>query len=467
VPKTLIFAKDDSHAEDIVEVVREEFGRGDDFAQKITYKTTGNDPRQLIQDFRMRLFPRIAVTVDMIATGTDIKPIEIVMFMRTVKSRLLFDQRKGRGVRVIDQDELKAVTPDAGAKERFVIVDCVGACEAEMTETRPLDREKGVFFAKLLEHVASGGTNEDYLSSLASRLARLEQQCGKEEKAEVERASGGVKLEEITQAIFKALAPEKQEEAARKELGLAEDVDPTPEQVKPSAERLCKEAVRPLATNPNLRRVVLAMKRQVEQIIDDVSRDEVIEAGVSEDAKAKPKTLVESFERYIEEHKDEIDALQFFQPHGRRLRYKDVKELAAAIKAPPRQWTPERLWRAYETVSKDRVRSASDERLLTDVVSLVRFALHRDEELKPFAEQVRERFETWMAEQASRGRRFTDQQRRWLEMMRDHIATSLEIGLDDLDYTPFSGEGGLGKAQQVFGTDLGKVLRELSEALAA
>ena len=104
----------------VVEVVREEFDRGDDFAQKITYKTTGNDPRQLIQDFRMRLFPRIAVTVDMIATGTDIKPIEIVMFMRTVKSRLLFDQMKGRGVRVIDKDELKAVTPDAGAKERFV-----------------------------------------------------------------------------------------------------------------------------------------------------------------------------------------------------------------------------------------------------------------------------------------------------------------------------------------------------------
>ena len=107
------------------------------------------------------------------------------------------------------------------------------------------------------------------------------------------------------------------------------------------------------------------------------------------------------------------------------------------------------------------------QRLLTDIVSLVRFALHRDDELKPFAEQVRERFEHWMAQQANRGRTFTDQQRRWLEMMRDHIATSLEIGLDDLDYTPFSAEGGLGRAQQVFGGDLDGVLKELNRALAA
>ena len=469
VPKTLIFAKDDSHAEDIVEIVREEFGRGDQFAQKITYKTTGADPRQLIQDFRTSFWPRVAVTVDMIATGTDIKPIEIVMFMRIVKSRLLFDQMKGRGVRVIDKDELKAVTPDARAKDHFVIIDCVGVCDAEMHDPRPLERDRTVPFLKLLEHVASGGTDENVLSSLASRLARLDQQCGREEQTQIERVSGGVKLGTITEAIFKAIAPEKQEEVARHELGLPEDADPPLEHVRQVAERLCKEAVRPLVTKPELRRLLMDIKRKFEQVIDEVSRDEVIEAGISEDAKAKAKRLVESFEQYIEAHKDEIDALQFLysQPAGRRLRYKDIKELAAAIKAPPYQWTPERLWRAYETVAKDRVRAASGERLMTDIVSLVRFALHRDDELKPFAEQVRERFEHWMAEQANRGRTFTEAQRRWLEMMRDHVATSLEIGLDDLDYTPFSAEGGLGRAQLVFGGELGTVLRELNEALAA
>ncbi len=469
VPKTLIFAKDDSHAEDIVEIVRDEFGRGDQFAQKITYKTTGADPRQLIQDFRTSFWPRIAVTVDMIATGTDIKPIEIVMFMRMVQSRLLFDQMKGRGVRVIDNNELRAVTPDASTKDRFVIVDCVGVCTQEKTEATPLERNKSVGFKTLLEHVASGGTNEDYLSSLASRLARLERQCGGDEHKQILQSSAGKTLGAITQDILKAIAPEKQEEIARAEFSIPEDADPTEGQLKQVAEKLCKAAVAPLATNPKLRKLLIELKTKFEQIIDDISTDVLLDAGSSEEAKTKAKGLIESFEKFIDENKDEIDALQFLynQPPGRRLGFKDIKDLVAAIKLPPRQWTPEKLWRAYEVVEKDRVRQTSGERLVTDMVSLVRFALHRENELKPFPDQVRERFDNWMAQQENEGRKFTDQQRRWLEMMRDHVATSLEIGFDDLDYTPFSAEGGLGKARQVFGGDLGKVLRELNEVLAA
>ena len=126
VPKTLIFAKDDAHAENIVEIVREEFGKGNDFAQKITYRTTGAKPKDLINEFRTSPMPRIAVTVDMIATGTDIKAVEVVFFMRAVKSRAFFEQMKGRGVRVIKPDDLQSVTPDARAKDHFVIVDAVG-----------------------------------------------------------------------------------------------------------------------------------------------------------------------------------------------------------------------------------------------------------------------------------------------------------------------------------------------------
>jgi len=132
VPKTLVFAKDDSHAEDIVEIFREEFDRGNAFCQKITYKTTGKKPADLIQDFRNSYEPRIAVTVDMIATGTDIRPVEVVVFLRSIKSRVLFEQMKGRGVRVIEPTELKAVTPDAHAKTHFVIVDCVGITETPL-----------------------------------------------------------------------------------------------------------------------------------------------------------------------------------------------------------------------------------------------------------------------------------------------------------------------------------------------
>ena len=147
VPKTLIFAKDDDHAEQIVEILRTEFGRGNSFAKKITYKSTGAKPADLIAEFRNEYEPRIAVTVDMIATGTDIRPVEIVMFMRTVKSRVLFDQMKGRGVRVINPTELQAVSPDATTKTHFVIVDCVGVVDSELLDCQPLERKKSASLA--------------------------------------------------------------------------------------------------------------------------------------------------------------------------------------------------------------------------------------------------------------------------------------------------------------------------------
>ena len=470
VPKTLIFAKDDSHAEDIVEIVRDEFGRGNSFCQKITYKVTAANPRDLIQAFRNQYEPRIAVTVDMVATGTDIKPIEIVMFMRAVKSRVLFEQMKGRGVRIIDPNDLRAVSgSDAIAKTHFVIVDCVGMTETQLADTQPLNRKASLSFKALLEHVAAGGTDPDLLSSLASRLSRLAKQCGPEEHKRVTEVTGGAGISDIGRGIVDGLDPDRQIAEARKTFAVPPDQEPTEEQVKQAAEVLLKHATEPLATNPSLRTLLQDLKREVEQVIDEVSQDELLEAGASEEAKEKAKALVSSFEQFLEEHKDEIDALQFFyaQPYSKRLHFKDIKELAEAIKAPPRSWTPEKLWRAYETLRKDKVRGASAKRLLTDIVSLVRFATHKDEELVPFCDQVRERFEHWLAQQRDQGRSFTPIQHRWLEMMRDHIAASLEMTVDDLDYAPFAEEGGLGRAAQVFGDDLRVLLDELNEALAA
>ena len=206
-------------------------------------------------------------------------------------------------------------------------------------------------------------------------------------------------------------------------------------------------------------------------MIDEVSIDELIpdKTGLSAEARDKARSLVVSFETFLQEHKDEITALQFFfsVPHRDRLHYDDIKTLAAAIKAPPRSWTPEVLWRAYEVLEKDRVRGASGKRLLTDIVSLVRFALHQDDQLVPHAERVRAQYDNWMAQQANRGRKFTEQQVRWLEMMRDHVAASLEIDINDFDEVPFVQEGGIGRANQVFGDDLEPLLRELNEVLAA
>lgn len=470
VPKTLIFAKDDSHAEDIVEIVRDEFGRGNAFCQKITYKVTAANPRDLIQAFRNQYEPRIAVTVDMVATGTDIKPIEIVMFMRAVKSRVLFEQMKGRGVRIIDPNDLRAVSgEDAVAKTHFVIVDCVGMTETQLSDTQPLERQRTVSMKALLEHVAMGGTDREVLSSLASRLARLERQCGPGEQARIADASGGARLSTICSAIVEGLDPDRQIAEARRAFDVPVGEMPTEAQVKRAAETLLQRATEPIATRPALRALLVDLKRELEQVIDEVSEDELLEAGSSPEAREKAQSLVADFERFIEEHKDEIDALQFFyaQPYSKRLLFKDIKALAEAIKAPPRAWTPEKLWRAYETLRKDKVRGASGKRLLTDIVSLVRFATHRDDELVPYGEQVRGRFDAWMAQQENRGRAFTAEQRRWLEMMRDHIATSLEMTVEDLDYAPFAEAGGRGKAAQVFGGELGAVLDELNGVLAA
>ena len=469
VPKTLIFAKDDSHAEDIVDIMREEFGRGNDFCQKITYKTSGHKPKDLIQDFRNSFNPRIAVTVDMIATGTDIKPIEIVMFMRSVKSRVLFEQMKGRGVRVVDKDTLKQVTPDAEAKTHFVIVDCVGITESEMSDTQPLERAKSVSLQRLLDHLAVGGTDEDMLSSLTSRLTRLDKQCGLAERDRIREISDGVLLADITHAIVKALDPNVQDEWARREFQLGGEATPDEAQLKQASRALLVEAARPLAENPPLRTLLQDLKKQFDQIIDEISQDTLLESGMSEEARAKAGELVQSFEAFLEENKDEISALEFFyqQPYGERLHFRDVRALADIISAPPRSWTPERLWRAYETLDGDKVRGASATRLLTDLVSLVRFALHEDEELVPYQDHVREQFEHWMQQQAGSGREFTDEQVHWLEMMRDHIATSVEVRTNDFDSIPFAQEGGLARAAQVFGGELAGVLAELNQVLAA
>ena len=185
VPKTLVFAKTDLHADDIVKVIREEFGRGNDFCQKITSKTTGKKPEDLLTEFRNSYNPRIAVTVDMIATGTDVKPLECLIFMRNIKSASYFEQMKGRGCRVIKPDDLQSVTPDAKQKTHFVIVDAVGVCERDKTTTKPLDRKPSVPLDKILNTVAAGAVSDEICSTLAARLTRLDRQIGDRQRAEI------------------------------------------------------------------------------------------------------------------------------------------------------------------------------------------------------------------------------------------------------------------------------------------
>ena len=332
VPKSIIFAKDDSHADDIVGIVREEFGKGNDFCQKITYRTTGAKPEDLITQFRNSFNPRIVVTVDMIATGTNIKPVEVVFFMRNVRSRNFFEQMKGRGVRTISPTDFNAVTPDAPGKDRFVIVDAGGVTESELSESYSLDRHPSVPFDKLLDMVAMGDRDPDTLSSLASRLARLDRRLSPQDRQAVEAVTGGATLKELVSGLLNADDPGAALKEAQKATG---QDDPSNEAIEAAEKQLMEVAAKPFAANPELRHRLIEIHRAYEQTIDTVSQDAVIRAGFSE---VEADALTRSFREYIEENKDEITALQvlYQRPYSQRLSYADVRALADALASPLR-----------------------------------------------------------------------------------------------------------------------------------
>ena len=462
VPKTIIFAKDDSHADDIVRIVRQEFSKGNDFCQKITYRTTGAKPEDLLTSFRNSYNPRIVVTVDMIATGTDIKPVEVVFFMRNVRSRSFFEQMKGRGVRTISSTDFNSVTPDAHNKDRFVIVDAVGVTENELSDSYSLERQPTVSFDRLMDLVGMGSRDPEVLSSLASRLARLDRHLTSKDRQSIETVAEGVTLPELVTGLVKATDPDNALEKAQQATGL--DVPPE-SAVAEARDQLLEEAARPLASNPELRQLLVDTRRSYEQTIDTVSADSLIEAGFSND---QADTLVKSFREFIKENKDEITALQILyeRPYRQRLRYAEMKALADALQVPPRSWTTDRLWQAYRQLDQSKVRG-SGQRMLADIVSLVRFSIGDAEVLAPFSDQVHERFQGWLAMQETAGRNFTHEQRWWLEAIRDHIAGSVSMELGDFQYAPFNQQGGLAQAYSLFGDELPGLLEELNVELVA
>jgi type I restriction enzyme, R subunit len=465
VPKTLIFAKDDSHADDIVQIAREVFGKGNQFATKITYRTRDGKPEDLLQAFRNSMYPRIVVTVDMIATGTDVKPLECLVFMRSVKSRTYFEQMLGRGVRVINDTEFQAVTDDARRKDRFIVVDAVGVMDTPLAETvQPLERMPAKSLKDLFKQVAFGSKDPQVASSIAGRLARLDKHLTSDDRAMLAGLARGTDLSAIAKGIVYALDPDQQI-AATEAAGQTGDDQAA---VTATATTMLNQALEPLATNPDLRNAILDVRKSYEQTIDEVSKDEVLFAGHSAEAREKASALVSSFREYIEEHKDDIRALQvlYSRPHKERLTFTEVKELARAIERPPRQWTPDILWRAYELLDQSKVRGSGG-RMLTDIVSLVRYTLHQDDELVPFRDQVEQRFAAWLSAQEQRGVAFTVEQLRWLTWMEENIAGELGISPESFEYTPFAEHGGIGKAAQVFGGRLTPLLNELTEVLAA
>ena len=463
VPKTLIFAKDDNHAEAITEITREVFDRGNEFCQKITYKTTGERPENILASFRNSPNPRIAVTVDMIATGTDIRALECIILMRDVKSKIYFDQMKGRGTRTILPADLARITPGAKAKDHFVVVDAVGVCEHAMSDTHSMRRKKGVSFESLMEAAADGRATEEELESLAYRLARLDRRLDSREREEIEQASGGKAIPVLVNQILDGVDADRQIEYAREKFGAEE---PTKDQLKEAA-RECIFMACQLFDSARLRQTILDVKKRNEIIIDEISLDEVLEEGIDEQAAEMSRRAVDDFREFIEKNKDEIAALQiiYSKPYDiRELTFRDIKELADAIEKPPHSLTPERLWRAYQRLDKSKVRD-NPKKMLTDLISIVRFTLGHELELIPFDAEIDERFKKWIADQESAGRKFTQEQKKWLVMIKDHIATSITVTMDDIDNVPFLRYGGRIRLYNLFGDDYEKILSELHEVL--
>jgi type I restriction enzyme R subunit len=459
-PKTLIFAKDDSHAEDIVQIVREEFGKGNEFCRKITYRTTGDTPENLISAFRNSYHPRIAVSVDMISTGTDIKPLECLLFMRDVRSRVYFEQMKGRGTRTIAPDDLLGVTPDAHRKDRFVIVDAVGVTESDKGDSRPLERRPFVRFDRLLEQVALGDRSGDSVSSLAGRLARLSLTMTPAQQQQVADLAGAP-LPEIAGRLLDALDPDVRIERARTQFAtdtLSE------EQVAQVGQALADAACQPF-NDPALRALLVDLQKRSEQTLDTESQDALLFAGADAQATERARQMVAAFRQFIADHRDELDALQLLynRPYAQRhATYEQIKRLAAAIEAPPYGLTTDGLWQAYRQLEASRVRGAGPARLLTDLIALLRYALGASDVLEPYPLTVQERFARWL-----NGRSFTPEQLAWLELMRDYIAASLALTWEDLHYAPFLERGGPGRLLQLFGEQAEPLLAELNEVLVA
>ncbi|MGL6251829.1 MAG: DEAD/DEAH box helicase family protein [Billgrantia desiderata] len=463
LPKTLIFAKDDNHAEEIVHAVREVFGEGNEFAKKITYRNSGEDPKALIKAFRVDPMPRVAVTVDLVATGTDIKPVEVLIFMRDVKSEGYYEQMKGRGVRTIPDADLKAVTPDAETKTRFILIDAVGVTESKKNASQPLERKRSLSFDALLEQVAMGRRDEDAMSSLASRLSALDRKLTDEDRSRLAEASGGQPPRQLANRLLDAIDPDSQQAAITERHGPA----PTPEQEQAMVQELMDEACQPF-DKPALRTLLKEIKQKRDIVIDEVTTDALVHSDFDHQ---RAEQTITSFKVFIEENRDELTALQILynQPLGQqRLTYAAIRELVNTMLEKPPHLAVANVWQAYKRLEASQVRGAPVDEQLTEVVSLVRYALGQTGTLEPIDAVVERRFNLWLGREKKAGREYNAEQEAWLRAIAAYLAANAEIAPRDFMEVPsLADQGGILRARQVLGNGLNEMLNELQEALVA
>ena len=466
VPKTLIFAKTNSHAEDIINIAREEFAEDNDFCKKITYQST-EDPKSLLAQFRNDYNPRIAVTVDMIATGTDVKPLECLIFMRDVRSKNYYEQMLGRGTRTFGKDDLQKVSPSSiTQKTHFVVIDAVGVSQSNKTEMKSLERKRYISTKDLLDAVLMGNKEEGIYSSLASRLSRFDKNLTPSERQGFKKLSSGKEPKDYIRVLLNVHEPDVIEGKARERFNLKKEAEPTEEQKKEVQETLFKETQSMF--NGALNTFIVKAQQSHEQIIDTVNPDRVDYAGWSKEKRKSYETLVQDFEDFIKENKDEITALSIFynEPHRRKeITYSMVNEIYEKLKADKPNLHPIRIYKACSFIDGKPLQNPISQ--LTAIVSLIRRICKIDSELTIYSQTVDKNFKNWIFKKHEGNKeKFTDEQMRWLRMIKDHIASSFHIEEDDFSRAPFDAEGGLGKMYQLFGTQMNEIIQEINEALS-
>ncbi len=466
VPKTLIFAKTDSHADDIINIVREEFDEGNAFCKKVTYKNE-EDPKSVLQQFRNEYHPRIAVTVDMIATGTDVKPLECLLFMRDVKSRGYFEQMKGRGTRTLDHDGLRKASPAAKtAKTHYVIVDAIGVTKSLKTASRPPITKPSVPFKDLAMEVVMGATDADTISSLAGRLARIDRMLTDDQKQAIAEKLGGTSIGHLVRNLFHSIDGEAIEQKALELTGQQPGTEPGDFAREKAQQQLVTAAAAPL-TGAAVKLIVETCTANL-QTIDLDTQDTLVRAEWDADARERSAAFVSEFETFCREHQDKLDALTIYyqQPQRRQeVTLTQIKDVLAALKQDAPRLAPLRVWEAYAQLDAlpDNAKPLTE---LTALVALIRRACGFDAALTPFDATVRRNYRDWILKKNA-GQPFNQTQTAFLEMIRDHIMTSLRFERDDLDFAPFDAQGGLGKMHQLFGDPMDCMITEMNQALTA
>jgi len=432
IPKTLIFAANDMHATDIVEAVREIFpDQPSTFVQKITY--SAGDSNELIRSFRNDKDFRIAVTVTLVATGTDVKPLEVLLFMRDVNSEPLFIQMKGRGVRTINDDVIQTVTPNASSKDLFYLVDAVGVTEHVMNVPGAnVEQGRHKTLRQLLEQIRIGYIPDDNIRLLASFLSRVNHKAKDKHKQKFTEISGGYNLKDLAEKLYFILE--------------FNNLPPFVSASGPNKER--KDVVQPFFTNTDVCEYLCELNAGFKTTLLE-GEDQLISAGFSIEEATK---TTDEFEKFVELNKDEIEALRLIhEDQCGKLSRAMLEDLRDKLFAVNRKFMPAILWNSYRILTPENVEKfegREEASIITNIIQLVRYAYHKTEKLQPLTKSVERSFNLWCGQEQ---RTITQDQKSLLRSIISYVAsngalTRKEIGQYNIET--------LAQLVQAFGTKI-------------